>query len=59
LFDVNFKPNATGDCRPGRESQLNLCALAGRQLGMSYADYLRELLQTADFVDVSSPGWDF
>jgi D-alanine-D-alanine ligase-like ATP-grasp enzyme len=58
LFDVNFKPNATGDCRPGRESQLNLCALAGRQLGMSYAGYLRELLQTADFVDVSSPGWD-
>jgi hypothetical protein len=40
LFDLNMKPNMTGPCRPGREDQDCLSAIAARAKGWSYVDRL-------------------
>lgn len=47
LFDVNLKPNLTGPGRPGREKAESLVSLAGRAVGWSYPELLREILRGA------------
>lgn len=47
IFDVNMKPNMTGAGRPGRDDQDNLCLIAARSLGWSYADLLTRMLDSA------------
>ncbi len=46
LFDLNMKPNMTGQGRPGREEQSSLSAIAARALGWSYSDLLLAMLAT-------------
>lgn len=47
IFDVNMKPNMTGAGRPGLDDQDNLCAIAARAVGWSYADFLIRMLNSA------------
>ncbi len=44
LFDLNLKPNMTGDIRMGRKDQNSLSALAASALGWSYKDFTKNIL---------------
>ncbi|KAI9035685.1 glutathione synthetase ATP-binding domain-like protein [Aspergillus affinis] len=52
LFDINMKPNMTGPGRPGREDQASLTALSAAALGWDYGTLLKNILQTAQPLDV-------
>ncbi|KAK1145091.1 hypothetical protein N8T08_004522 [Aspergillus melleus] len=52
LFDINMKPNMTGPGRPGREDQASLTALSAAALGWDYATLLKNILQTAQPLNV-------
>lgn len=43
LFDLNLKPNMTGDIRSGREDQKSLSALAASAIGWSYIDLVMNI----------------
>jgi len=43
LFDLNLKPNMTGDIRSGRENQNSLSALAASAIGWSYVDLVMNI----------------
>ena len=47
MFDVNMKPNMTGPGRPGREDQASLTALAAKEVGWDYADFLVVMASSA------------
>jgi D-alanine-D-alanine ligase len=47
IFDLNMKPNMTGACRPGRDDQDSLSAIAARRVGMDYTALLLEMLRAA------------
>ncbi len=44
LFDLNLKPNMTGDSRMGRKDQNSLSALAASAIGWSYKDFTKNVL---------------
>ncbi|WP_273444768.1 ATP-grasp domain-containing protein [Neolewinella agarilytica] len=44
LFDLNMKPNMTGNLRLHRQDQQSLTGLAAREIGWSYQDLLLNLL---------------
>ncbi|KAH8432024.1 uncharacterized protein LDX57_009672 [Aspergillus melleus] len=52
LFDINMKPNMTGPGRPGREDQASLTALSAAALGWDYGTLLKNILQTAQPLNV-------
>ncbi len=45
LFDLNMKPNMTGPSRPQRLDQDSLSSLAGRSIGWSYFDLLKNMIE--------------
>ena len=45
LFDLNMKPNITGACRPHRQNQDSLTAIAARKIGWSYGDLLANIVE--------------
>jgi len=45
LLDLNMKPNITGACRPHRQNQDSLTAIAARKIGWSYGDLLMNIHQ--------------
>lgn len=47
IFDVNAKPNMTGAGRPGRDDQDSLSAIAAREIGWTYGDLLKAMLDAA------------
>ncbi|MCX2563025.1 D-alanine--D-alanine ligase family protein [Acetobacter thailandicus] len=47
LFDLNMKPNMTGNGRPGRENQDSLSAIAAEADGWTYLDLLKSILTAA------------
>ena len=47
IFDVNLKPNMTGQGRPGRDDQLSLTGMAAAAVGMSYFDLVTTMLAAA------------
>ncbi len=44
LFDLNLKPNMTGNIRSGRKNQNSLSAMAASAIGWSYQDFTRNIL---------------
>ena len=44
LFDLNLKPNMTGNCRKDRMDQISLSALAASAIGWSYQDFIENIL---------------
>ncbi len=43
LFDINLKPNLTGNGRPGREKHDSLTTIAAEGLGWSYPDLIKNI----------------
>lgn len=44
LFDINLKPNMTGNCRPHRKDQSSLTALAAESIGWDYKSLVANCL---------------
>ncbi|RPB01316.1 glutathione synthetase ATP-binding domain-like protein [Choiromyces venosus 120613-1] len=51
LFDVNLKPNLTGAGRPGRDDQDSLCAMAAKEYGWGYPEFVRRCIATARLLE--------
>lgn len=45
LFDLNMKPNLTGDSRPHRKGQDSLSLLSAKEINWSYSDMLVNMLR--------------
>lgn len=50
LFDLNLKPNMTGNIRKGRTDQNSLSSMAAASYGWSYDDFIRNILNQKWFL---------